>query len=223
MITIDPPSSFATALSPSGLMRFLTHARAAVGVRGAVDVLLSDDSTLRDLNKNFRGKDKPTDVLSFPAPAKFAIKHAGDLAISLDTAAHQASTYGHTLRDEVKILLLHGLLHLSGEDHETDNGEMAAREAILRLELRLPATLIERTTKSPSKSPRITRKKPSAASKKPPQKAPKSPTRPKKISLQKKSASSRPKATPSAAAVKRPPHSARATAVSSSKIKRGGK
>ncbi len=70
MITIDPPSSLATTLSTSSLVRFLNRARAAVGVRGAVDVLLSDDSTLRDLNKNFRGKDKPTDVLSFPAPSE---------------------------------------------------------------------------------------------------------------------------------------------------------
>ena len=188
MITIDPPSSLATTLSAPSLTRFLNRARTAVGVRGAVDVLLSDDSTLRDLNKNFRGKDKATDVLSFPAPSAFANKHAGDLAISLDTAARQASTYGHTLRDEVKILLLHGLLHLSGEDHETDNGEMAAREAILRIELRLPATLIERTTKSPSKPPRITTKKPFATSQKTPQKARKSPSSTKKTSSQKKRA-----------------------------------
>ncbi len=188
MITIDPSSSFGTTLSASSLMRFLNRARAAVGVRGAVDVLLSDDSTLRDLNKNFRGKDKPTDVLSFPAPAAFANKHAGDLAISLDTAARQASTYGHTLPDEVKILLLHGLLHLSGEDHETDNGEMATREAILRLDLHLPTTLIERTTQSPSKSPRITTKNPPATSEKTAQKARKSPSSTKKTSSQKKRA-----------------------------------
>jgi len=204
MITIDPPSNLATTLSAPSLMRFLNRARVAVGVRGAVDVLLSDDSTLRDLNKNFRGKDKPTDVLSFPAPSAFANKHAGDLAISLDTAARQASTFGHTLRDEVKILLLHGLLHLSGEDHETDNGEMAAREAILRRELNLPTTLIERTTNSPSKSPQITTKKSPATSQKPPRKAHKSPSRPKKISSKKKSASS-------------------TSAAASGKIKRGGK
>jgi len=171
MITIDPPSSFGTSLSTPTLTRFLNRARAAVGLRGAVDVLLSDDPTLRQLNKNFRNKDKPTDVLSFPAPTKFANKHAGDLAISLETAARQAATYGHTLRDEVRILLLHGLLHLSGEDHETDNGEMAAREATLRRELRLPTTLIERTTSSPSKQPSSTTKKPSTTTKKPPSRA----------------------------------------------------
>ncbi len=165
MITIEP--SFEATLSPSGLTRFLNRARLAVGVRGAVDVLLSDDPTLRQLNKSFRNKDKPTDVLSFPAPTNFAAKHAGDLAISLETAARQASAYGHSLRDEVRILILHGLLHLSGEDHETDSGEMATREATLRRELRLPATLIERTTTTPPKKPSITAKKPSTTRTKP--------------------------------------------------------
>jgi probable rRNA maturation factor len=148
MITIDlAPSSGKNGLSTSGLSRFLNRARLAVGLRGEVDVLLTGDPTLRQLNKSFRGKNKPTDVLSFPSPSEFAKRHAGDLAISLDTAARQAAAYGHTLRDEVRILLLHGLLHLAGEDHETDNGEMAAREALLRRELKLPTTLIERTEK----------------------------------------------------------------------------
>jgi probable rRNA maturation factor len=161
MITIEPPSSFEATLSTPTLTRFLNRARAAVGIKGAVDVLLADDPTLRHLNKTFRGKNKPTDVLSFPAPSSFAARHAGDLAISLDTAARQAKTYGHTLAEETKILLLHGLLHLSGEDHETDNGEMATREGTLRRELRLPTTLIERTTQAPSKKPSSITKKPS--------------------------------------------------------------
>lgn len=149
MITIEPPSSPTTpALSKSSLTRFLNRACTAVGLEGEVDVLLADDSTLRRLNKTFRGKNKATDVLSFPAPAEIAQAHAGDLAISLETALRQAATYGHSLRDEVRILLLHGLLHLSGLDHETDNGEMAMREADLRRELGLATTLIERVTKS---------------------------------------------------------------------------
>jgi probable rRNA maturation factor len=159
MITIEPTPSFEATLSPSGLTRFLNRARAAVGLRGAVDVLLANDRTLRQLNKSFRGKDKPTDVLSFPAPSAFAAKHAGDLAISLDTASRQATAYGHTLRDEVRILLLHGLLHLSGEDHETDRGEMAAREASLRRELRLPTTLIERAAATPRTRTKLAKKK----------------------------------------------------------------
>jgi probable rRNA maturation factor len=143
MINIEHPD--ASELSKSGLSRFLNRAREAVGLRGDVDVLLADDATLRRLNKTFRQKNKATDVLSFPA-AENPYGHAGDLAISLDTAARQAATFGHTLRDEVRILLLHGLLHLSGLDHETDNGKMAAREGELRRELRLPVTLIERVT-----------------------------------------------------------------------------
>ena len=146
MITIEP--SFEGTLSASGLARFLNRARLVIGLRGEVDVLLTGDTALRQLNKSFRGKNKSTDVLSFPAPTAFANKNAGDLAISLETAGRQATAYGHTLRDEVRILLLHGLLHLSGEDHEIDNGEMAAREAALRRELRLPVTLIERAEKN---------------------------------------------------------------------------
>jgi probable rRNA maturation factor len=156
MITIEPPSTISIdALSRSGLARFLNRARHAVGLTGEVDVLLADDPTLRELNKSFRGKNKATDVLSFPTPPEVARVHAGDLAISLETAARQANTYGHSLRDEVRILLLHGLLHLSGLDHEIDDGEMAAREAVLRRELRLNNTLIDRvetpghTIKSP--------------------------------------------------------------------------
>ncbi|MEO6805226.1 MAG: rRNA maturation RNase YbeY [Edaphobacter sp.] len=201
MITIEPPANTSNpALSTSSLTRFLNRVRLAVGLRSQVDVLLTTDSTLRQLNKNFRGKNKPTDVLSFPAPPEFAKKHAGDLAISLDTAARQATAYGHTLADEVKILLLHGLLHLSGEDHETDNGEMAAREAALRLKLNLPATLIERTTRTTIKA--HTKSSPRLKKKSPP----------------------RPKAAHSAAAAERSPHSACAAATSSRKTtsKRGG-
>jgi probable rRNA maturation factor len=151
MITIEPPPSLKENLSRSGLTSFLNRARLAVGLTGQVEVLLADDLTLRRLNKSFRGKNKPTDVLSFPTPDEIAVTHAGDLAISLETAARQAATYGHSLRDEVRILLLHGLLHLSGLDHETDNGEMAAREATLRSKLKLSNTLIERTTTLPRK------------------------------------------------------------------------
>ncbi len=143
MITIDHPTL--TELSKSGLTSFLNRAIGAVGLSGNVDVLLADDATLRRLNKTFRGKNKATDVLSFPS-IENPDSHAGDLAISLDTASRQAAALGHNLRDEVRILLLHGLLHLSGLDHEVDDGKMAAREAELRRELKLPLTLIERAT-----------------------------------------------------------------------------
>ena len=145
MITIDPPSTPSIpALSKPALTRFLNRARSAIGLEGEVVVLLTSDAELKSLNRAYRGKNKPTDVLSFPTPAEISAQHAGDLAISIDTAARQAATYNHPVDTEVKILILHGLLHLSGEDHETDKGQMAAREAELRREFRLPNGLIER-------------------------------------------------------------------------------
>ena len=150
MINIEPPSSAfdlssldKPGLSKSGLTRFLNRARAAVGLAGEVDVLLCSDAEIKRLNKMYRGKNKATDVLSFPAAAE-AEGVAGDLAVSLETASRQAAEHGHTLRDEVRVLLLHGLLHLAGEDHESDAGEMAARELDLRRTLKLPSGLIER-------------------------------------------------------------------------------
>jgi len=163
MINIDPPSSSLalealSTLSSSGLSRFLNRARAAIGLAGKVEVLLTSDGELKRLNRTFRGKNKATDVLSFPAPAEFAAQTAGDLAISLDTAARQAEEHGHTLRDEVRILLLHGLLHLNGEDHESDQGEMAQHEAGLHRELGLPTGLIARSVvPAQARQPRATR------------------------------------------------------------------
>jgi probable rRNA maturation factor len=128
---------------------FAARAQRAVGLRGGVDVLLADDAELKRLNGTFRGKKKATDVLSFPADELLSqdggTKHAGDIAISLETAARQAAEFGHSLQSEVKILLLHGLLHLNGMDHETDEGEMAAREEKLRARLKLPVNLIARS------------------------------------------------------------------------------
>lgn len=149
MITIDPPSSplAPAALNRSALSRFLKRACSVVDLQGEVHVLLTSDAELKRLNRTFRGKNKPTDILSFPAAnnghAQTAV--AGDLAISLETAARQAADHGHTLGDEVRILLLHGALHLAGYDHEIDSGEMAEREAELRRELRLPPGLIARS------------------------------------------------------------------------------
>lgn len=156
-MTIDPAAKSAT-LSKPALSRFANSARRAIGLAGEVDILLSTDAELKRLNRTFRGKNKPTDVLSFPAPAELAGQHAGDLAISLETASRQAAAYGHPLADEIRILILHGLLHLSGMDHEADNGEMATREAALRHALHLPATLIERTGKPAVKNLRRTRR-----------------------------------------------------------------
>ncbi len=127
------------------LSRFLTTAQAAVRMRGQVTVLLTTDQAIRGLNRRFRGKNKATDVLSFPAGGPVAGDVAGDLAISVPTALRQAAEQGHALSVEIKVLMLHGLLHLAGFDHETDEGQMARRERLLRARLRLPQGLIERS------------------------------------------------------------------------------
>jgi probable rRNA maturation factor len=130
------------------LTRFLAAALAAVRLKGQINVLLTTDAAIRRLNRQFRGKNKATDVLSFPAMPIPGIKgaevFAGDLAISVPTARKQAIAQGHPLATEIKVLILHGLLHLAGYDHETDSGQMARREAKLRAQLKLPLGLIER-------------------------------------------------------------------------------
>jgi probable rRNA maturation factor len=140
-------------LSARTLARFLFEAQGAVRLRGKVTVLLTTDKAIRRLNRQFRGKDKATDVLSFPAytHASEIGRHSasevvGDIAISVDTARKQANEMGHTPGTEIKVLMLHGLLHLAGYDHETDDGEMARLEESLRAKLRLPCGLIERAT-----------------------------------------------------------------------------
>jgi probable rRNA maturation factor len=157
------PSPRATARShriPSvrTLRRFLHDAQSAVKLRGQVTVLLTTDTAIRRLNRQFRGKNKATDVLSFPAltrvpkgegpGAPMSETIVGDIAISVHTARKQADVLGHSLAVEIKVLMLHGLLHLAGLDHETDDGEMARREARLRAKLRLPLGLIERSVRA---------------------------------------------------------------------------
>lgn len=155
MIVLDPRIGIpaARSLNVHSLRRFLPRAMDAVSIRGEVSVLLTSDSEIRRLNRNFRGKNKATDVLSFPAAPDLPEEVAGDLAISLDTAARQAQRFSHSLQTEMKILLLHGLLHLVGYDHETDSGEMAAREEMLRRRFRLPVALIARGSIAESGTP----------------------------------------------------------------------
>ena len=85
---------------------------------GTVSILLTDDEALRDLNCKFRGKDKPTDVLSFPA-AEMDRPLLGDIAVALGVASRDADEQGKTLADHFMHLLIHGYLHLLGYDHET--------------------------------------------------------------------------------------------------------
>ena len=155
MIVYDPE---ATSVVPgldgmpvrSTLRRAVIAAQRSVALHGEVTVLLTDDAGIRRLNRRFRGKNKATDVLSFPAAEpQFGV--AGDLAISVETAARQAAAEGHPLRIELRILILHGMLHLVGLDHEADHGEMASLESELRRKLRLPQGLIERASSSRSR------------------------------------------------------------------------
>ena len=92
------------------------------------------DKSIRKLNHQFRGLDKATDVLSFPADEP---NNLGDVAVSVETAAAQAKENGLSFDNEVAQLILHGLLHLSGYDHETDNGEMNRLELRLRRKLKI--------------------------------------------------------------------------------------
>jgi probable rRNA maturation factor len=134
-------------LTAARLASFVARAGHAIGLRGAVHVLITGNRDLRALNRRFRGKDRATDVLSFPAPAVYRPDFAGDLAISAALASANARRLGHSAADEIKILALHGLLHLAGFDHESDHGRMTRKEQRLRKALGLPLGLIERTAK----------------------------------------------------------------------------
>lgn len=116
--------------------------RAAVGT---VTVVITTDRRIRALNRQWRGVDKATDVLSFPAgDGPGPAQHLGDLVIARETAARQARAEGHPVATELRVLALHGLLHLLGYDHERDSGDMARIERRLRRQGGLPAGLIER-------------------------------------------------------------------------------
>lgn len=135
-------------LSAKSLERFMLRARRAVGLSGRVNILLTSSAAMRALNFRFRENNKTTDVLSFPSQAHFngtdKRTFAGEIAISADIARENAAGLGHSAALEVKVLALHGILHLAGLDHERDNGEMARKEAGLRRKLGLPSSLTER-------------------------------------------------------------------------------
>ena len=112
---------------------FATKALAAIGKsESAATIAFVSDKKIRELNRQFRGIDKATDVLSFPSDGPDEL---GDVAVSVDTAAVQAKENGLKFDEEIAQLILHGLLHLSGYDHETDNGEMNRLELRLRKKL----------------------------------------------------------------------------------------
>jgi len=131
-------------LSEASLARFLARARRSAGLRKTVNIAVLSNREVQALNRRFRGKNKSTDVLSFPAANGFG-DFAGDIAIAREIATLNAARLGHSFADEVKILSLHGILHLAGYDHETDKGEMRRKEEHTRRLLKLPLGLIERS------------------------------------------------------------------------------
>ena len=119
--------------SPARLRRVLRGAAGILRVRGEVAVVLAGDGLLRRLNRDYRGKDRPTDVLSFPGDG--GESGLGDVVISVATAERNARGLGRTLLQELDVLALHGFLHVLGYDHETDDGSMDRLEARLRRRL----------------------------------------------------------------------------------------
>lgn len=149
IVTVTAPDG---ATAGRGLGSWLTRA-APRAARGEVIVALVSDARMRTLNRAYRGKDYATDVLSFPAngprerhaapPAAAAdMEYLGDIVIATGVAHRQADAAGHSVATELKVLALHGLLHLLGYDHETDAGTMAAVEERLRKKAGLKAGLI---------------------------------------------------------------------------------
>jgi probable rRNA maturation factor len=123
-------------LDAARLRGVLSRAAQAMRVTGTVSLVLTGDRTVHKMNREYRGKDKPTDVLSFPGPGPEI--GLGDIVISVDTAARNARTFRRTLAQELDVLALHGFLHVLGYDHETDDGTMDRIEGRLRRKLLAP-------------------------------------------------------------------------------------
>jgi len=110
-----------------------------------IELILCEDTYIQDLNRQFRGKDSVTDVLSFPLSTKRNHEPLGSIVISIDQVIKEAQQYGHSPQNELTLLFIHGLLHLLGYDHEIDEGEMRAMEERLVRYFALPLSLIVRT------------------------------------------------------------------------------
>jgi probable rRNA maturation factor len=123
-----------------GLARWLQRV-APARAKGTVTVALVPDARIRALNRRYRGKDAATDVLSFPAGESGVL---GDVLIAVGVARRQAREAGHSVRTELRVLALHGLLHLLGYDHDRDDGRMARVERTLRRRGGLREGLLER-------------------------------------------------------------------------------
>jgi len=130
---------------PLALRRFARRLQREVCAGRCFDCLVTTDTELQRLNRDFRGKDYATDVLSFPVVGRASSPPSlGDIAISHHRARSQARAFGHSSETEIRILMLHGVLHLLGMDHETDRGRMARAEKRWRVRLGLPHGLVER-------------------------------------------------------------------------------
>jgi probable rRNA maturation factor len=147
LVTVTAPDG--ATLSTRGLGAWLTKA-APADARGEVTVALISDARMRTLNRSYRNKDYATDVLSFPlaeaAVSSSTSRYLGDIVIATGVAQRQADQVGHPIATELRVLALHGLLHLLGYDHETDEGGMANLEARLRKKAGLKEGLIARTS-----------------------------------------------------------------------------
>jgi probable rRNA maturation factor len=132
IVEVEIEDSAWTAAEPRAELLAFTAGQAALDRDGAVVVLLTDDETLRDLNNRFRGKDKPTNVLSFPAPSN-PQGHLGDIALAYGICAAEAAEQGKALSAHLQHLVAHGVLHLVGFDHETEAEAeaMEARERVI--------------------------------------------------------------------------------------------
>ena len=108
-----------------------------------IELILTTDEEIKELNKEYRNKDKATDVLSFPLE-NIPGMPLGSIVISVDTAKRGAEEFGHSVENEIKLLFIHGLLHLLGYDHEVDNGEMREKEKEIIEKFNLPKSLIIR-------------------------------------------------------------------------------
>ena len=129
---------------PLALRRFARRLERELCDGRPFDCLITTDAELHRLNRDFRGKDSATDVLSFPVSNPRGEVSLGDIAISHHRARSQARDFGHSAETEIRILMLHGVLHLLGMDHETDGGRMARSEKRWRARFHLPNGLIER-------------------------------------------------------------------------------
>jgi probable rRNA maturation factor len=144
-LSVEPPPRLSVVLlnrqrrrvSPARLRRVLEGAARALRVRGEMALVLAGDRLLRRLNRDYRGQDRATDVLSFPGGGGEG--GLGDVVISVETADRNARAGGRSRARELDVLALHGFLHVLGYDHETDDGTMG------RLERRLRARLLGRT------------------------------------------------------------------------------